>query len=247
MGVLNELTIKNCLQRFGYCFLPPFVISFLLYCISVPLNDFSNHLIFHAISGFYSITLIKLFLYSSFFMLAMAALLSSLPFFPKVLRWSGDYLARLTFDYSIAVNGVLLGILIAVMLIKKDFSPLRSTIHVVSLMTLLQFDLWFLSCLASGKAERDLRWSHAVRCGIAFIILVIIGISFYMEPWNELKNKANQTQQSTTTAKTPFIRMVRSFAFTIHPYYVPGSLGLERFHQWPCAQGPFPRPGRKAV
>jgi len=129
MKSLHELDRENFLQPFKYCFWRPFVIAFLLYCISLTLDDSSKHFIVHAISGFYSTILIKLFMYSSSFMLGMATLLYRIPLFPKVLRWSGDHLSLLAFDYSLAVNGVVLGIFSAMALIKKDFSPFGVTLY----------------------------------------------------------------------------------------------------------------------
>jgi hypothetical protein len=204
MKALHELDRGNFFQPFKYCFWRPFVIAFLLYCISLTLEDSSKHFIVHAISGFYSTILTKLFMYSSSFMLGMATLLYRMPLFPKVLRWSGDHLALLAFDYSLAVNGVVLGIFSAMALIKKDFSPFGATLYVVSLMTLLQFDLWFLSYLASGKVEKIFKWSRSrtASCCIASIIVLIVVVSFCLEPWNELNNKANQMQQSTIITET---------------------------------------------
>jgi hypothetical protein len=186
---LYQLTVRQAWIRFCYYAAVPFWVSLVVSIPSLALDGRWDTILVAAISGQMALTLIKLLVYSAGLALSIATALRGFCFLPKVLRYAGERLGGVAFDYSSAVVGVLIGIL-PVAMCEKGVAALLATIWVASLMLAAQFLVWASCFAAFGKLKKHVReapWLPRV-AGVAFAGLFIW--AFHHENWPEVPEQS---------------------------------------------------------
>lgn len=195
---LYQLTARQAWIRFCYYAAVPFWVSLAVSIPSLALDSRWDKILVAAISGQMALTLIKLLVYSSGLVLSIATAIRGFCFLSKVLRYGGERLGGVAFDYSSAVVGVLVGIL-PVATYEKGVAALLATIWVASLMLAAQFLVWAICFAAFGELKKHVReapWLPRV-AGAVFAVLFIW--AFHHENWPEVPEQS----------PTPVIKDVR--------------------------------------
>jgi hypothetical protein len=193
---LQELSPLQALGRVWYYASVPLWVSFAVSTASLLASGKWGGILVAAVSGQMALTLIKLFVYTAGLMLALATALRGVWLLPRVLRWSGERLGGVAFDYSSAVIGVLLGILPAALFL-KGCAALGATICVVALMGSAQALILAFCYAAHEKLDPHIReapWLLRVS-GIAFTGLFVW--AFFHESWPEVASEQSQVISET--------------------------------------------------
>ncbi|CEM56363.1 hypothetical protein [Xanthomonas campestris] len=184
---LSKLRIKQLPSRFWFYFLTPAWVSAAASLVTVLSNQTWSKVLVAGVMGQLALTAIKLLTFLGVIVLGLAASAYKISPIHSGLRWIGDRLATVSFDYSSAAIGVLCGIL-PVGLWQSGFGVLSATAKASLILLGAQGILWFMSNLAYGKLTSNVggkRWLVAIY-GLVFSILFIFGIS--QEPWKEVQD-----------------------------------------------------------
>lgn len=184
MSPLAKTDYAELWKRFRYYFFAPFWVSLILGMVSLLSTSYWQNVIVAGITGQLALTLIKLFLYFSFFQLGIAAVIRQVPYIGRFFLWSGSRLAEVTFDYTSAALGVFVGIMPAV-LIELGIAKGGAVIFPLILtMTALEFGLWACTNLAAGNFAEFHK--QPIITGLLGIGLITIATtSFLDERWYE--------------------------------------------------------------
>jgi threonine/homoserine/homoserine lactone efflux protein len=190
MKPLHEIAALDAVKRYWHFFCAPAWVSLILGLASSFSEDRIQTILVNAVTGQMALTLVKLLLYVSLFLLGLGTLLKDLPYLAVFCRWSGARIADVTFDYTSCAVGVFVGLIPALVIDLGAQKAIGLVVYVISIFVGLQGCLWVASNLAYGHFDKHFQRHNLysrIFIRIAGAVLLSIALfSFFNEKWSEV-------------------------------------------------------------